>query len=81
MASLAVVVAGMIVGLVIVAFGHWRLGCLVVGAFLAVGGLERLMLPTEKAGLLRVRSRFFDVIILLGMGAAIIALSILVPQN
>ncbi|QDP98630.1 DUF3017 domain-containing protein [Microlunatus elymi] len=81
MVSLAVVVAGMIAGLVLVAIGQWRLGCLVVGAFLAVGGLERLLLPTAKAGLLRVRSRFFDVIILIGMGAAIIALSILVPQN
>lgn len=76
-----VVLIGMITGLVLVFIGQWRLGCLIIGVFLAVGGLERLMLPVELAGLLQARSRFFDVIILLGMGVAIIVLSIIVPGS
>jgi hypothetical protein len=77
---LAVVLVGMIAGLVGVFLGQWRLGCLVIGAFLVIGGIERLLLPKQKAGLLQARSRFFDVTSLLGMGIAIIVLAIAVPN-
>ncbi len=80
-APLLVVLVGMIAGLVLVFAGHWRSGCLVLGVFLAIGGVERLVLPTERAGLLQARSRFFDVILLLGMGVSIIVLSIIVPGH
>ncbi|MBO0811253.1 MAG: DUF3017 domain-containing protein [Microlunatus sp.] len=79
-APLAVVVAGMIAGVVAVVLGHWRLGCVIIGAFLAIGGIERLIL-NDRAGLLRARNRFFDVIALLGMGVVIIVLAIVVPQH
>jgi hypothetical protein len=78
---LLVVVVGMIVGLGLVFWSQWRLGCLIIGAALAIGGIERLLLPKDRAGLLQARSKFFDVIILLGMGASIIVLSIWVPSG
>lgn len=79
-APLAVVLAGMIAGLVAVFLGQWRMGCLVIGSFLTIGGFERLLLPKGRAGLLQARSRFFDSIALLGMGVAIIVLAIAVPD-
>jgi len=78
---LLIVVVGLIGGMVVVAFGHWRVGCLIAGFFLGVGGIERLVLPKERAGLLQARSRFFDVIALLGMAIAIIVLAIVVPPS
>lgn len=78
---LLVVVIGMIAGMAVVAWGHWRLGCLIAGTFVGIGGLERLVLPKERAGLLQARSRFFDVIALLGMAIAIILLAIVVPSS
>jgi hypothetical protein len=78
---LLVVLIGMVAGLVLVFAGHWRLGCLILGVSLTVGGFERLLLPKERAGLLQARSKFFDVIILLGMGVMIIVLSIVVPNG
>jgi hypothetical protein len=77
---LAVVVAGMIAGLVVVFLGYWEPGCLVIGVALTIGGFERLLLPNDKAGLLQARSRFFDVVALFGMGAAIIVLAVAVPS-
>lgn len=79
-APLAVVVAGMIAGIVAVVLGHWRMGCVIIGAFLTIGGIERLLL-NDRAGLLRARNRFFDVIALLGMGIVIMVLAIIVPPG
>lgn len=77
---MVVVVIGMIAGLVAVVLGHWRMGCVIIGAFLTIGGIERLVLK-DRAGLLQARNRFFDVIALLGMGIVIIVLAIIVPQG
>ena len=79
-APLAVVVIGMLVGIVFVVLGHWRMGSVVIGAFLTIGGIERIVLK-DRAGLLQARNRFFDVIALLGMGIAIIVLAIVVPPG
>lgn len=78
---LMVVVAGIVMGLGVVAVGQWRFGCVVIGASLGIGAVERLALADADAGLLKVRSKAFDVLIMLGMGAAIIALAILVPEG
>lgn len=79
-APLAIVVVGMIAGIVAVVIGHWRLGCVIIGAFLTIGGIERLLL-NDRAGLLQARNRFFDVIALLGMGILIMVLAIIVPAG
>ncbi|QGN35163.1 DUF3017 domain-containing protein [Microlunatus sp. Gsoil 973] len=79
-APLAVVVGGMLAGVVVVVLGHWRFGSMIIGVFLTAGGVARLAL-NDRAGLLRARNRFFDVIALLGMGIAIIVLAIVVPNG
>jgi hypothetical protein len=51
----------------------------VVGSSLVLGALLRLVLPTRAAGLLQVRGKAFDVVVVLLTGAAIIALAVVVP--
>ena len=57
----------------------WRAGCLVVGTGMVLGALLRLVLTTRRAGLLRVRSKAFDVGVMLLAGGAILVLSVVVP--
>ncbi|HKN44565.1 MAG TPA: DUF3017 domain-containing protein [Propionibacteriaceae bacterium] len=80
---LLIVVFGVLAGLVVSFLGEstWRLGCLLIGASLGVGAVERIALPSRDAGLLQVRTKAFDVTVLAVAGAAIIALAILVPEG
>ena len=78
---LLVVVIGVAAGLVVALVGEdtWRLGCLIIGAFLGVGAVTRFALPPGEAGLLQVRGKVFDVAALGIASLAIIALAIVVP--
>jgi len=80
---LLVIIAGVAAGLAIAFLGQstWRLGTLVIGASLGVGAVERIALPSREAGLLQVRSKGFDVAVLLVGAVAIIALAIAVPDR
>ncbi|MCW2810658.1 MAG: hypothetical protein JWP61_1116 [Friedmanniella sp.] len=80
---LAVVVAGALVGLLLAVLGQqtWRLGCLLVGTTLVGGAVLRLLLSDRGAGLLRVRTKAFDVAALLLAGLAIVALAVVVPGH
>ena len=63
-------------GLVLVTLGHWRRGLVVIGlALLGTAGL-RLVLPLRRVGLLAVRSRWADVLMLAGTGVAITVLTL-----
>jgi hypothetical protein len=80
---LLIVVIGVAAGLVVAIVGEdtWRLGCLIVGAFLGVGAVTRFALPPGEAGLLQVRGKAFDVAALGVASLAIIALAIVVPSG
>jgi hypothetical protein len=80
---LLIVLIGVVCGLIIAMLGEttWRLGALVIGASLGVGAVERIALPSGEAGLLQVRSKVFDVVVLTVMAATIIALAIVVPPG
>ena len=78
---LAAVLLGVFVGLVIaVPFGHWRVGCTLIGASATAGGLLRLM-PQQRVGLLAVRSRLIDTTLLLGTGLGILVLAWVIPPS
>ena len=66
-------------GLIAAATGAWRVGLWVVAAGCLLGALLRLVLPTRRAGLLAVRSRAVDVIVLGGFGAAVLLIAAAVP--
>jgi Protein of unknown function (DUF3017) len=76
------VVAASAVGLLIVAFGPWRRGVDLVGAALLVGAVWRVLLPESNAGMLRVRhNRWADVLMLGGVGTALIILASVIPNQ
>lgn len=77
-AAFLVVAAIALVGLLmlLVAPSHWVRGTAVIaGAALAAAGL-RLVLPETRAGLLRIRSRWLDVVVLVVLGGLILAVDI-----
>ena len=70
----AILVVG--VGLVLVTFGHWREGLVVIGLAMIGAALLRLFLPLRRLGLLAVRSRSVDVLMLAGAGLALTVLTL-----
>ncbi|MCB0912557.1 MAG: DUF3017 domain-containing protein [Propionibacteriaceae bacterium] len=77
---LASVLVGVAIGLAIVFTGHWRTGSTLIGASITAGGLLRLM-PQQRVGLLAVRSRALDSIVLLGIGIGITVLAWAIPAS
>jgi hypothetical protein len=75
------VVAVTLCGLALLAFDSWRRGVGLVGLGLIVGAALRLMLAEDNAGMLRVRSRLFDVVSLAGVGIALIVLAANIPDQ
>jgi len=69
------------VGIAIVWTGDWRLGIRCLAAGLCLAALLRLVLPGRDAGMLAVRSRVFDVVLLGGVGAALFFLAQTIPNQ
>jgi hypothetical protein len=67
-------------GLVVLTFNDWREGVLIFAGGVLLAGVLRAALSDDAAGLLRVRGRMFDVMVLLGAGAAILLLGLIVPN-
>ncbi len=76
-----VVLAATAVGIGIVWSGNWRLGTeWMAGALIFAAGV-RLVLPHRDAGMLAVRHRLFDCLLLAGVGALLIFLAITIPNQ
>ena len=69
------------VGLVMVAFEHWRRGLVVIGLALVGAALLRLLLPVRRVGFLAVRSRPVDVVLLAGTGLALTVIALAIPDG
>lgn len=69
------VLLGLLVAAVLVVFDRWRRGAFVFGSALLLGALLRALIPTSRAGLLQVRSRFFDVAAMATVGTLILWLA------
>jgi hypothetical protein len=74
---LAVVAAG----LVLVFFDEWRLGIRLMGGSLVFGALVRLVLRTRDAGMLAVRHKVLDAVVLVLLGGALIFLAGSIPDQ
>lgn len=72
---LGLVIAGVGVGLVVLALHHFRWGSLAISVSVLAGGVLRLVLPARKAGLLVVRSRLTDVVVMGLLGGALMVLA------
>lgn len=77
---LATVLTGVAIGLAIVFFGHWRSGSTLIGAAITLGGVLRLV-PQQRVGLLAVRNRAVDSLLLLSVGIGIIVLAWVIPPS
>ena len=74
------VLAVVALGLAVVALVDWRAGALLVGLGLVAAAGLRLSLSPRRAGLLVVRSRRFDAVVLIALGFATVALALAVPR-
>ncbi|WP_231703049.1 DUF3017 domain-containing protein [Tsukamurella asaccharolytica] len=74
-AGYVAVVGVLAAGMVLVGLEYWRRGLFVIGAGTGLGALLRAFLPERRQGLLRVRSRWFDVSVLAVAAAAILIVS------
>lgn len=76
------VVIGMaLTGLAITLAGAWRTGVSWMGTGLLVGAASRLLLPERRAGMLRVRRKTSDVMMLAVAGLALVILAVVVPSQ
>jgi preprotein translocase subunit Sec61beta len=76
---LSLVAATVAVGVLIAALHHPRTGMFVVCGGLGAGALLRLVLSPRNAGLLVVRKRRVDVVVLLGLAVALGVLAAVTP--
>jgi hypothetical protein len=76
---LLLVLGGAASAMVIVALDGFRLGCTMLGASVGFASVARAVLPARRVGLLVVRSRPFDVMVLAAMGAALVVLAAVTP--
>jgi hypothetical protein len=67
------------VGLVVVTFGHWRRGIVIIGLALVGAALLRLLLPLRRVGFLAVRSRSVDVALMAGTGLVLTVIVLTIP--
>lgn len=68
-------------GVVLAVASDWRTGVSVVGGCLIVGALFRVVLNDHDAGMLRVRRAWFDIALMLAVGAVLIFLSATIPDQ
>lgn len=73
-----VVVAG---GLLLLGLGSWRIGVAVVGGSFVVGAVARLVVPLEHTGMLRVRSKAFDMTWMILVGVSLVVLALVIPDQ
>lgn len=76
---LAVIAAAVAVGVLIAALHHPRTGMFVACGALGAGGVLRLVLSPRNAGLLVVRKRRVDVVVMLGLALALGVLAAVTP--
>ncbi|HZK35567.1 MAG TPA: DUF3017 domain-containing protein [Aeromicrobium sp.] len=73
------VLAGVVVGLLLVLIGPWRIGLGTMGGSFIAGAGLRLVVPHDQSGLLRVRGRVFDAVWMTFLGVSLIVLAVIVP--
>lgn len=79
--ALVVCLAGLAASVGVMMTGHWRKGSMGFALVVLVAGLLRLLLPERLAGLLAVRAKWLDCLILLSLGALMAALVMVVPPS
>jgi hypothetical protein len=79
-APIILVFAVVAVGMVRVLTQHWREGAALLGGALLLAALLRVVLPTDRVGLLAIRSRPVDVLVYLAFGGALLVLALTIVR-
>lgn len=75
------VLAISISGIMLVGLGTWRTGVALIGVSFGVAFLARLVLSDERAGMLRVRRRFVDLITMAFCCSGLLTLALVIPTR
>jgi hypothetical protein len=76
---LALVLLGLVIGMVVLTFYDFRAGSIILGIAVLFGAALRTVLPHERAGLLAIRGRPIDLITMYGLGVALTTVAVVVP--
>jgi hypothetical protein len=76
---IAVVLFGVALSLTVIALDQFRIGSLMLAASLMLAFALRLVLPADRIGMLAVRSRPVDLVVLGTLAAALLVFSLWVP--
>ncbi|HVH21131.1 MAG TPA: DUF3017 domain-containing protein [Pseudonocardia sp.] len=60
---------------------HWREGAVLLGGASLVAAALRMLLPTDRTGLLAIRSRVIDVVCYTVFGLAIVVLAVTITRG
>lgn len=74
------VLAMLAAGIVIVAAAYFKRGPALIAGALMLAAMFRAILPAHLAGMLAVRSRLFDLVLLFGLAVLLIVLAWVAPQ-
>ncbi|WP_372729417.1 DUF3017 domain-containing protein [Nocardioides sp.] len=75
------VLAGTFIGIAVVTWGQWRHGVRWIGGSLIAAAGVRLVLRARDAGMLAVRHRVVDAVLLGGVGAVLFFLASTIPNQ
>ena len=75
------VLAASATAFLVIMLGDWRVGVRVLASALLVAGVLRLVLPQDDAGMLAVRRRSIDVVLLVVVGALLWWLAGSIPDQ
>ena len=70
-----------VAGLAVAALSDWRVGIRMLGGALLLASAVRVVLSPRDAGMLAVRHKALDVLLLAGLGAALIFLASSIPDQ
>jgi hypothetical protein len=73
---LVLVLVVVMAGLVRIVMYNWREGTVLLGVALVVAAFLRAVLPTDRIGLIAIRSRGVDVLLYAGLGVLISAVAL-----
>ena len=76
---ISVVLIGVGAALAVVAVDRFRLGSLMLAASLVLAFVLRLVLPADRAGMLAVRSKRVDLVVLGALATALVVFALWVP--
>jgi hypothetical protein len=76
-----IVLAIAVAGMTRVLTQHWREGAVLLGGSLLAAAALRMILSTERSGLLAIRSRVIDVLCYVGFGLAMVILAATITRG